>query len=62
VTQATRVRFPVKANLMFVLQEMTLVKSLYSGDPDVMCMTVGAIRVKALSFEAVIINLSTFAG
>ena len=29
--------------------EMTLVKSLYSGDPDVidLYMTVGAIRVKA---------------
>jgi hypothetical protein len=30
---------------------MTLVKSLFSGDPDVImiCMTVGAIRVKVIS-------------
>jgi hypothetical protein len=30
---------------------MTLVKSLYSGDSDVImiCMTVGAIRVKVIS-------------
>jgi hypothetical protein len=34
---------------------MTQVKSLYSGDPDVMCMTVGAIRVKVI--EAIILDL-----
>jgi hypothetical protein len=30
---------------------LTLVKSLYSGDPDVVmiCMTVGAIRVKVIT-------------
>jgi hypothetical protein len=41
---------------------MTPVRYLYSGDPDVMFMTVGAIPVKVFSIEAIILNLSTFAG
>jgi hypothetical protein len=54
--QATRDRFPAEANLMYNLRgdlriEMTQVKSLYSGDPDVMCMTVGAIQVKVKAFS-----------
>jgi hypothetical protein len=43
---------------------MTLVKYLYSGDPDVImiCMTVGAIRVKSHKVRdtATILNLSKY--